>query len=126
MPRTKTVFYMSGDGSVPLLEWLLAVKRDNKRAFAKCIAAIVRLEELGYELRRPEADTLRNGISELRVRLGHVNYRILYSIHNRDLAVLLHGLTKERVIPNSCIDLCIDRLNEFKEDPIAHTYTEEI
>lgn len=58
-----------------------------------------RLREPGHDLRRPEADTLRNGIHELRVRLGHVNYRILYSMHGRLVAVLLHALTKEDVVP---------------------------
>ena len=39
------------------------------------------MKELGYELRRPEADLLRDGIYELRVSINHVQYRILYSFH---------------------------------------------
>jgi hypothetical protein len=39
------------------------------------------LRELGYDLRRPEADLLRDGAYELRVRLNRVQYRILYSFH---------------------------------------------
>jgi hypothetical protein len=40
---------------------------------------IERLRDLGHELRRPEADYLRDGIYELRVGLGSVNHRMLYS-----------------------------------------------
>jgi DNA-binding XRE family transcriptional regulator len=46
--------------------------------YAKCAVRIRRLADLGHELRRPEADLLRDGICELRARLGTVNYRILY------------------------------------------------
>jgi len=55
--------------------------------------------ELGHELRRPEADLLRDGIYELRARLGTVNYRILYFFHGRNVAVLAHAITKENEIP---------------------------
>jgi hypothetical protein len=33
---------------------------------------------MGHELRRPEADFLRDGIYELRASLGGVHHRILY------------------------------------------------
>jgi hypothetical protein len=39
------------------------------------------LREVGYDLRRPEAEFLRDGVYELRVSLSHVQYRILYSFH---------------------------------------------
>lgn len=35
-------------------------------------------EELGYELRRPKADYLRDDVYELQVRFRHLNYRVLY------------------------------------------------
>lgn len=74
MPRTTVVFFVESDGSVPIVDWLdgLAVK-----AQLKCLAKLKRLEDLGHELRRPEADFLRDGIYELRVGLDGVNYRIL-------------------------------------------------
>ncbi|MBI4503486.1 MAG: type II toxin-antitoxin system RelE/ParE family toxin, partial [Gemmatimonadetes bacterium] len=65
------------------------MRHTNPRAFAKCLVRLERLRDLGYELGRPEADTLRDGIHELRVRLGRVNYRMLYCIHGRIVAVLL-------------------------------------
>jgi phage-related protein len=74
MPQTQVIFYRENDGTVPMLDWLDALP---KKALDKCRVKIGRLRELGHELRRPEADYLRDGIYELRVRLRSVNYRML-------------------------------------------------
>jgi phage-related protein len=78
VPRTTVVLYSEEDGACPFLEWLdeLPVK-----AQAKCLLRLERLRELGHELRRPEADFLRDGIYELRISLRHIQYRILYFFH---------------------------------------------
>jgi putative component of toxin-antitoxin plasmid stabilization module len=81
MPRTELVFFKEVDGTVPVRDWLLELRQRRPRAFAKCVARLDRLIELGFELRRPEADMLRDGIYELRAREGRVNYRILYFFH---------------------------------------------
>ena len=120
MPETEVFFFTDDDGSAPLLDWLdrLPTKVQNK-----CIVRVERLERLGYELRRPEADQLSDGIYELRVRYGHVNYRILYFFHER-CAVISHGLTKEDVVPQKEIDLALARKAKFEQDPSKHTYKE--
>ena len=92
MPKIDVVFYKEDDGSVPILEWLDSLQ---KKALDKCTVRIERLAEMGHELRRPEADFLRDGIYELRVGLQHVNFRILYFFHGRTAAVVSHGLMKE-------------------------------
>jgi hypothetical protein len=63
------------DGSVPILTWLHELPA---RAEVKCRLKIERLAELGHELRRPEADYLRDGIYELRATLQGRHYRMLY------------------------------------------------
>jgi hypothetical protein len=78
MPRIDVVFYQEQAGEVPVLDWLKARRRSDRRAYATCVAAIERLAEFGQELRRPLADFLRDGIYELRIRKGRVNYTILY------------------------------------------------
>jgi phage-related protein len=75
MPQTQVVFFRESDGTVPILDWFDALPT---KALDKCRVKIERLQALGHELRRPEADFLRDGIYELRVRLGTVNYRMLY------------------------------------------------
>lgn len=48
MPASHVVFYLEEDGTVPILDWLDVIPR---KAQAKCLARLTRLEELGYELR---------------------------------------------------------------------------
>ena len=78
MPRTDILVYRQSDGTAPLMDWLTHLEKNEPRAYEKCLAKILLLEEKGNELRRPNADMLRDGIYELRTRVGRVNYRILY------------------------------------------------
>ena len=80
-----------------------------------------RLAELGHEIRRPEADFLRDKIYELRVGYRGVNYRMLYFFHGNLAAILSHGLTKERMVPPAEIDLAVQRMRKFINDPVRHT-----
>lgn len=121
MPKTNVVFYQEDDGSVPILEWLGSLP---PKALDKCTVRIERLGELGHELRRPEADFLRDGIYELRVGLQHVNYRMLYFFHGRTAAVVAHGLVKEATVPAKEIEKAIERKQKFEKNPKAHTYEE--
>ena len=121
MARTLVVFYKDGEGNVPVLEWLDALQAKIQD---KCVVKIERLRELGHELRRPEADLLRNWIYELRVGREGMNYRILYFFHGRVAAVLAHGLTKEREVPSKDIERALERKRLFEEDPAGHTYRE--
>ena len=121
MPKTTVLFYREDPKIVPVLDWLDSLP---KRALDKCLVRIERLRGLGHELRRPEADLLRDGIHELRVRLGTVNYRILYFFHGRIAAVLAHGLIKENEVPQRDIELAIRRKGNFESDPEQHTYKE--
>jgi phage-related protein len=122
MPKTKVVFYKQEDGSVPILDWLDSLP---EKALDKCTVRIERLGELGHELRRPEADLLRDGIYELRVGLGHMNYRMLYFFHGSAAAVVSHGLVKERRVPGKEIAEAIERKRKFERNPKVHTYEED-
>ncbi len=88
MPKTRVALYREEDGSCPFVEWFekLPVKVQDK-----CYLRLERLREMGHELRRPEADFLRDGIYELRVSLGGVHHRILYFFHGVVAAVVSHG-----------------------------------
>lgn len=121
MPAIKVVFYCEEDGSVPLLDWLDSLPT---KALAKCRVRIERLQELGHELRRPEADCLREGIYELRVGLRGINYRMLYFFHGNVAAVLTHGLTKQQEVPPKEIDKALERKAKFEANPKRHTYKE--
>ena len=94
----------------------------------KCYLRLDRLREMGHELRRPEADLLRDGIYELRVSLQgvhhRVHHRVLYFFHGTVAAVISHGLVKERVVPPKEIDRAVERKKRFEANPQKHTYEE--
>jgi len=122
MPTTDVVFYREEDGSVPALVWLDGLT--NAKAIVKCRAKLERLAALGRELRRPEADLLRDGIYELRVSLSHINYRLLYFFSGKDAVIVSHGFTKETKVPASEIQLAIVRRKRFRLNPAAHSFRE--
>lgn len=123
MPRTRVLLYRETDGAVPLLQWLDSLPEKIRE---KCLFRVRRLAALGHELRRPEADYLRNGIYELRVGLHGQNYRMLYFFHGTVAAMLSHGLTKEDRVPSKEIDQAIARKQAFKRDPGPHTQAMEL
>ena len=106
---------------MPVLEWLDALPAKIQD---KYVVKLERLRDLGHELRRPEADLLRNGIYELRVGREGMNYCILYFFHGRMAAVLAHGLTKEREVSSKDIERALERKRLFEEDPAGHIFEE--
>ncbi len=66
MPITEVIIFAEEDGSSPLIEWLDGL---GSKVQDKCIVRVERLAEMGHELRRPEADFLRDGIYECYRRL---------------------------------------------------------
>ena len=121
MPKTTVILYCEEDGSCPFLEWIekLPVKAQDK-----CLVRLERLCELGHELRRPEADLLRDGVYELRASLQGVNYRILYFFHGTVAAIVSHGITKERAVPPKEIERAMERRKRFEANPAKHRYGE--
>jgi Phage derived protein Gp49-like (DUF891) len=81
LAQTEVFFFRDPKGdSVPLLKWLddLPVK-----VKVKCVERIDRLGELGHEIRRPEADFLRDGIYELRASFRGVHSGCFTSLRER-------------------------------------------
>ena len=120
MPEIRVVFFSDRDGTAPALEWM---DERDERVQNKCIERIERLARFGYELRRPLADTLRDGIHELRLRVGNVPHRLLYFFHGGK-AVISHGLRKEREVPDIEIERAIRRKKAYARNPTTHTYRE--
>ena len=121
MPLTKVLVYREASGKIPFTEWLTSVKTEDKRAYAKILARILLLGNHGYELQRPMSDTLRDGVKELRIRRGNVNYRVLYFFHGQNVAILSHGIIKESVVPGKEIDAAIRHHSQLQKNPKLHT-----
>jgi hypothetical protein len=125
MPKINVAFYQDAEGRAPVVDWLHGLMETNGKAWAHCRARIELLAQMGHELRRPAADYLRDGIYELRAKQGHVQYRILYFFHGRQVAILAHSLTKEDAIPVMEIERAIKRKKLFESNPGKHIYEAE-
>jgi len=120
LPATTIVFFQERPDQAPLLvEWLDSLP---EKAQQKCLARLKRLEDLGHQLRRPEADYLRDGIYELRASYQGFHYRMLYFFHGRAAIVISHGITKEREVPAIEIDRAIRAKESFEANPARHTF----
>lgn len=91
------------------MDWLAEILIAEPRAYQKSLQRILLLASLGSELRRPLADLLQDGIYELRIKVGRVNYRILYFFCGSNIACLSHGLTKGGVVPAGDIETAMER-----------------
>ncbi len=127
VPRTKVVLYRE-DRTTPVLDWLGALPR---KARAKCQAYLLQLEEFGYELKRPVAAYLRDGIHELRPSYQGIHYRLLYffarpgkskAAEEARIVVVAHGLMKEQAVPDAEIDRAVERKRRFEAHPERHTF----
>ena len=127
VPKTQVVFYQDENGNAPVLEWLKAMIKKDRKGYANCVAKIRQLAITGYELRRPAADYLRNGIYELRAKHIHIQYRILYFFDGQNIAILAHAITKDTDrVPIVDIERAIERKRQFEENPNVHTYQEDL
>jgi phage-related protein len=113
LAATEVFLYRDEEGEIPLTDWLDELP---PRVQKKCTDRISRLAERGNELRRPEADFLRDGIYELRASYQGVHYRMLYFFRGKAVVVLSHGLTKERVVPAKEIDTAVKRKKLVESD----------
>ena len=123
MPQIKLIFYQDNKGKIPILEWL--DKLPNK-VQTKCFIKLERLAQLGHELRRPEADFLRDKIYELRIGFQGINYRILYFFYQKQAVIISHGIIKEKQVPSSEIEQAIKNKINFEKNPKLHTYEQEL
>lgn len=120
MPNVEVIFFQEAEGKIPpLLEWSDGLPQKVR---IKCLARLKRLEDLGHELRRPEADYLRDGIYELRASLQGIHYRMLYFFHGRSAVVLTQGIVKEREVPPREIDKALRAEETFERNPGARTF----
>jgi hypothetical protein len=126
VPQTGVFFFEDDHGGIPVYAWLLELAGTDPKAAAACIGRIRLLAGLGHELRRPHADYLRDGIYELRAKRGRVNYRILYFFHDQNVALLAHGLTKEKKLPAADINRAIERKKQYEQDPDKHRADVEV
>ena len=116
------MYFYRDERGVPVLDWMKELRAKDRKAYAKCAARIRLLAQLGNDLRRPLADYMEQGIYELRIRKGRINYRMLYFFHGSHVAILVHALVKEGEITATDLQRALNRKSAVEEDPDIHTY----
>ena len=119
MPAIEVFYFQEDEDKVPLVRWL---DRLSAKAQQKCQVRLGRLEALGHDLRRPEADYLRDDIYELRASYQGVHYRMLYFFPGKAAVVVSHGIAKEQRVPPHEIDLAVKRRRVFESSPEKHAF----
>lgn len=123
MPAIKVVFYQESEDDSPIIDWLRKMRKKDPKGFLNCLARVEQLKASGYELRRPAADYLKDGIYELRAKHRNVQYRLLYFFHGENVAVIDHGIIKEQsAVPPADLKRALNRKEKFEQNPTQHTY----
>jgi phage-related protein len=120
MAAVQIVFFRQAHDKIPIKDWLDDLTAKDRR---KCLERLERLRNRGHELDRPLAAYLRDGIYELRVKSGNINYRLLYFFRQGVEVVISHGLVKKtQKVPEKEIDRAVERKEKFEGDPELHTF----
>ena len=99
------------DGSYPAQEFIDSL---DIKMQAKMLRTIAFLQENGSDLREPYSEYLRDGILELRAKVGSNISRVLYFFYDGKKAVLTHGFIKKtQKTPKKEIDRAIHYKEEY-------------
>ena len=110
------IFYKLENGNSPAEDFIMSL---NSKMKAKTFRAISLLKEYGNELREPFSKPLRDGLFELRVKLGTDIVRILYFFCKGKLIILTNGFVKKtQRTPEEEINLALKYKADYskKED----------
>ena len=126
MPPVRIVFFKDAQGGIPVVEWLRTVRFRDPPLYFRAGVLIGELAAKGYEMRRPRVEYLGQGLYELRLRSGHIQIRILYFFHGREVVVLSSVLRKEDRIPPIELGRAARRKSEFEANPREHSHEEAL
>jgi phage-related protein len=107
----KAIFYTTKSGQSYVEDFLM--EQDIKTR-AKIARSISELETLGFQLHRPKAAKIEDGIYEMRVEFSPNNFRILYYFCIKNKIVLLSAFKKKRNdLDRNDIETAKARRNDF-------------
>jgi len=105
-------FYKTLQGNEPVREWLLKLKREDRKIVGKDIQKV----EFGWPIGMPYSKPLGNGLYEVRSDISDKRIaRVIFFIMNNSL-VLLHGfMKKSQKTPQADLDLAKKRKKEVEQ-----------
>lgn len=92
MKKFEVLFYEKENGECPVEKFIISL---DIKMRAKMIGLLELLEEKGNLLREPYSKPIRNGIFELRCKVGNNNTRVLYFFYCEGKIVLTNGFIKK-------------------------------
>ena len=92
MKNFEVLFYEKENGECPVEKFIISL---DIKMRAKIIGLLELLEEKGNLLREPYSKPIRNGIFELRCKVGNNNTRVLYFFYCEGKIVLTNGFIKK-------------------------------
>mgnify|MGYP004571256647 CR=1 FL=1 len=112
MSKFEAEYYEDGD-KIPVKEFMDSL---DKKMRAKMSMSIRLLEESGNMLRLPYSEHLKDGIFELRAKVGTDISRVLYFFYYEGRIILTHGFIKKtQKTPPSEIERAKRYRREFLE-----------
>ena len=115
LPRKKigTAFYRARNGREPVRDWLLNLRRGDRRTIGKDIQKI----EFGWPIGMPYCSHLRQGCFEARSNISDKRIaRVIFFIRNNEM-VLLHGFVKKsQATQASDLNLALRRKKEVQRN----------
>lgn len=102
-------FYLTGTGRKPVREWLIGLRREDRRVIGKDIQKV----EFGWPVGMPYCRSLGHGLWEVRSDLSEGRIaRVIFSIVGGEM-ILLHGFEKKsQRTPSHDIELALKRRRE--------------
>lgn len=105
-------FYKTKDNIAPVEEFLKSL--DSKMR-AKAMHELNILQEFGPTLREPHSKLIKNGIFELRIKVGSNISRIFYYFRIGNKIILTNGFVKKtQKTPKSEINKAIEYKNDYE------------
>ena len=106
-------FYDLPDGSEPVKDFLDSL--DDKMR-AKMLRSVQLLEDFGPALRMPYSEPIRNGILELRAKVGSDISRVLYFFFVGKKAILTNGFIKKT---NKTPESEIEKAEKYRKEYLS-------
>ena len=108
--KLDVLFFRTEHGSEPVREWLLSLTREERKAIGDDVLKV----QYCWPIGKPLVGNMRNGLWEVRSRLGDRIARVMFFVEGRTM-VLLHGFVKKtQKTPKHELDLAMKRMNQLK------------
>lgn len=113
MGRLAIELYAHDEGESPVEEFINGLPTKVR---ARVRAHLDHLAEVGNQAAAPISKPLGEGLFELRVGVGRIEVRLLYTFFSGRRIIILHGfLKKTRALPTREVETARARWSELKE-----------